>query len=509
MVSQSNMRKASDIARMTLLVWLAAAGQNMASDMTGRLQAAGDQLRLLANEPASRADAYFGAVAPLGFAELADYEADLVSQPPEPGKSRPVAKLLPVAMLLDAALGKASAETLQSIADAQGADGAAIYFEDGPVFLRDIQAALAGVPGSVQAELDGAHFILSRPLVLSSRALLVLLPGEELTMDRATGAFIIAAGGMIIDRATISGSEAENETERKFRPFVLADATTGPVELSGVQVARLGFGNDPRSAGLTITGGARGDERRSFVQDSIFTDTGTLTLVDAAQSTIRRNVFHKSASTALSIASSASVIVDGNAIIEPLKGHGVKLGPNSANVLLSDNIVANSERHGLLVEGDARGSLIFNNLLLLNHASGVAVLSGSCLLLEQNVTLANADDGIMVRNSTNLSFQTNMISANQRAGLSVGGTSGSLRLDDNRFENNKVGLRASANFDLALNNNDWTGQTPRLLDGDAANYTLSLLEAIKSGNTQLTMAGTPLPSTTSQATPACELGGAV
>jgi poly(beta-D-mannuronate) C5 epimerase len=126
------------------------------------------------------------------------------------------------------------------------------------------------------------------------------------------------------------------------------------------------------------------------------------------------------------------------------------------------------------------------------------------LSLEQNVTLANVDDGIMVRDSAALSLQTNIISANGRAGLSVAGDSGSLRVADNRFENNKIGLRASASFELALSNNDWTGQTPRLLDGDVAHYTLPLLAAIKAGETQLTMAGVPLPSTLNAMPQTCE-----
>jgi hypothetical protein len=79
-----------------------------------------------------------------------------------------------------------------------------------------------------------------------------------------------------------------------------------------------------------------------------------------------------------------------------------------------------------------------------------------------------------------------------------------VRLDDNRFENNKIGLRASASFELALSNNDWTGQTPRLLDGDVASYTLPLLAAIKAGETQLTMAGMPLPSTLKAIAQTCE-----
>ncbi len=478
-------------------------GHTTASDLTSRLQSVANEMTALANAPSSTADAYFSAVTTLGFAEQADYQAELVSQAPKAGDVRPVAKLLPVSMLLDAALGKTSAETLEAIADAQGDDPSAIYFEDGPVFLEDIRAAIS-VAASVGSESATGELNLSRPLVLSSRAVLVLQPGEKLTLDRAKGAFIIAAGGLIVDRAIIAGTETPNTTEAKFRPFVLADATVGPVELSGAKIEHLGFGNDPRSAGLSIAGGGADAETRSFVQDTIFSDMGSLTLVDATQSTIRRNVFHKSANTALSIVTSASVIIDGNAIIEPVQGHGVKLGPNVANILLSDNIVARSERHGVLIEGNTRGSLVFNNLLFQNHASGVAVLSGSCLSLEQNVTLANVDDGIMVRDSAALSLQTNIISANGRAGLSVAGDSGSLQLADNRFENNKIGLRASASFELALSNNDWTGQTPRLLDGDVAHYTLPLLAAIKAGETQLTMAGVPLPSTRNAIPQTCE-----
>lgn len=488
------MPRITSIGPIAVLACLAmAVGQPAASDITGPMPGVAAELAALAAQGTGKVEPYFFAVAPLGFAERASYDVELQPRVPARAESLALARLLPFSLVLDVALAKASLQTLDGIADAQGdQDASAIYFEQGPVFLSDIRAALV----QLALPLDGAAapgaLTLLRPLVLSSRATLVLLPGERLVLDRAAGAFLLAAGGMIIDHASIVGSAPPNAHEENFRPFVLANATTGPVEVSGAQFERLGFGSDPRSAGISVTGGSAEPGRRSFVQDSSFSEMGSLSLVDAAQSTIRRNVFSRPFNTALAIATSASIIVDGNAVIGAEPGHGIKLGPNATDILVSDNIIAKSNKHGLLLEGNTTGSVIFNNLLFENQGSGTAVLGGTCLLLEQNLMLANAADGIMVRNSAGLSLETNLIAANRRAGISVGGDSGAVRLADNRFEANKIGLRASSSFDLSLSGNDWLGQTPRLFDGDIAQYTVSMLAGIKSGNGDLSMTGSPM-----------------
>lgn len=505
------MRNAVALMPMTIAVCFAAAmAPAMSDEITTRVPAVQAELASLLAAPAVDPAAIFAAVAPLGFTQRASYDVNLRPQAPARAAGPLSARLLPFAMVLDAALGQASAQTLDGIADAQGAKGpAAIYFEQGPVFLSDIKAALVQLALPTDEAATSSQVTLTRPLVLASRATLVLLPGEELTLDRAAGAFLIAAGGMVVDRASIVGSEPANASELNFRPFVLTDATTGPVELSGAHFERLGFGGDAHSAGLSITGSSVDPDRRSFVQDSTFTEMGTLSLIDAAQSTIRRNIFNHPFNTALAVVSSTGIIVDGNVMIGSNPGHGVKLGPNATNILVSDNIVADNDKHGLLLEGNTTGSVIFNNLLFENAASGVAVLSASCLSLEQNLTLANAADGIMVRNSTGLNLTTNVIAANQRAGVSIVGDNGSVQLKDNRFDGNKVGLRASTSFDLALSDNDWAGQTPRLLDGDIAQYTISLLAGIKSGDTDLTLAGLPLPANLAGSLPTCQPGKAI
>ncbi|MDB5612616.1 MAG: hypothetical protein JWQ22_269 [Devosia sp.] len=505
------MRNAAALVPMTIALCFATAmAPAMSDEITAQVPTVQAELSSLLAAPAIDSAAIFTAVAPLGFAQRASYDVDFEPHVPARAEGPLSARLLPFAMVLDAALGAASTQTLDGIVDAQGDKGAAaIYFEQGPVFISDIKAALAQLDLPIDEAAPANQVTLTRPLVLSSRATLVLLPGEELTLDRAEGAFLIAAGGMVIDRASIVGSEAANTSERNFRPFILTDATTGPIELSSAHFARLGFGGDARSAGLSITGSSVDPDRRSFVQDSTFSEMGTLSLVDAAQSTIRRNIFNKPFNTALAIVSSTAIIVDDNVMVGATPGHGVKLGPNATNILVADNIVADNDKHGLLLEGNTTGSVIFNNLLFENAASGVAVLNGSCLSLEQNLILANAADGIMVRNSAGLNFATNIIAANQRAGVSIVGDNGNVRLKDNRFDGNKVGLRASTSFDLAFSGNDWAGQTPRLLDGDIAQYTVSLLDGIKNGDTELTMAGLPLPVNLTASFPTCKPGEAV
>ncbi|MET3900452.1 poly(beta-D-mannuronate) C5 epimerase [Devosia sp. UYZn731] len=476
-----------------------------AGQLTGLIGDIEVDLERLASAGGGTAKDYLALVAPLGFSEEANYNPELSIHFPEPSASAPIGKLLPLPLVLDAVLDKTSSHALDSINDAQGEHDSAIYFEHGPVFLKDIAAAAAAQSLPATASDTATLLTLKTPLLLSSQAVLVLRAGEQLTLDRASGAFVIAAGGVVLDRAAIIGSEPANPNEKNFRPFVFVSAT-GPVEVAGGTFEGLGFGGDPYTAGLSISGQAADADAHSFVLDSHFTRTGSLSLVDVRHSTISSNVFAQSLGNAIAISNSNSIIVDGNAIVGAADSHGMKIGPSSESILVSDNLVVGSGRHGLLLQGDNAGTTVFNNMLFNNKGSGVAVLEGACISLEQNVALNNAADGIMVRNSSSLSVKANYISGNARAGVSIVGNAGTMAIADNQFDANKVGLRVNASRTLVLSNNNWSGQTPRLLDGDIAQYTLPLLAGIKAGQTSLTMAGLSSPQAKSDSATSCKPG---
>mgnify|MGYP003654748344 CR=1 FL=1 len=211
-----------------------AAAPALGDDLMGRTGAVSAALATLLEQETPTVAPFFSAVQPLGFAERAAYDVDLRPQTMAAAETAPVAKILPFALLLDAALSQASSQTLDGIADAQGEQGpSAIYFEQGPVFLADIRAALVdlGLP-AVGATLS--QLTLGRPLVLSARATLVLLPGEQLTLDRAAGAFLLAAGGMIVDRAASRVWASATTRDRPACPSPVAAPIRSAAPLSRI-----------------------------------------------------------------------------------------------------------------------------------------------------------------------------------------------------------------------------------------------------------------------------------
>lgn len=466
------------LRRLLLAMLPMLSGPALGAGLAERALELSNRLQQIAASGEVSAAALFSAAAPFGFSEMAAYEADFSPSIPPVGATQPVGVMLPLALLLDAAFAGSSVEAMDSLNKAQPDDSsAAIYFEQGPVFLEDLRTALEPIGKATGA---GNSLTVSVPVVLSASAALVLRPGDELVLDRAAGAFVVAAGGLIIDRALVAATEATNGDVDAFRPFVLANAA-GLVEISAATFRGLGYGQDPRMAGLAIAGTNANNDYRAFVQDSRFVNTGSLSLVQATRITVQHNLFDNTLATAIAVVESAGVVVDGNAVLQSASGHGIKVGPGVQDVLVSDNIVVASAKHGILVEDSADSALVFNNLVLDSHASGIAVLDGSCLVIEQNITMGNAADGIMVRRGAGLTLEANYIAENLRAGVSVAASIGVNDLSGNNFIGNRVGLRADAAYELHLEGNDWSGQAPRLLDGDIEQFSVQLLNGITSG----------------------------
>ncbi len=105
--------------------------------------------------------------------------------------------------------------------------------------------------------------------------------------------------------------------------------------------------------------------------------------------------------------------------------------------------------------------------------SGVSVASADCIAVADNLLLQNAQSGLAVRDSAGLDVRTNRMIDNGNAGITVTHQPdyGVIEIASNELDGNRVGIKGSTTARLAFAMNDFTGQAPRLLDGELVQFT--------------------------------------
>ena len=110
----------------------------------------------------------------------------------------------------------------------------------------------AGLTGVLDKTDDG--YVLHVPLAVWNDATLSLQPGETLLIDRASGAFIVAAGTLAGTDAAIRATGAENPRLKDFNPFVVI-ALSGSAQFDRMRFSDLGYGMFAPLTGVTLVEG--------------------------------------------------------------------------------------------------------------------------------------------------------------------------------------------------------------------------------------------------------------
>jgi hypothetical protein len=304
----------------------------------------------------------------------------------------------------------------------------------------------------------------------------------------------MSAGLLVGREGTITGSGAANARSPQFEPFVVM-ALSGAGQFDGTQFADLGFAGHAPMTGVTfVQGGLYAPNQPSFVRNSRFARTGSLTLIGADSVAVENNVFSKSSGPAIVVDGGKTSVITHNLIAATAGGHGIKITAQAADTTIADNVIVGNGANGIYADDGAHGLSLQRNLIAGNAKSGLNLTSVSCVVAAGNALVANDSVGIAVTGSSHVRLEANALQDNDGAGISISRQmhTSEVTLVANRLAGNKTGVTSNIAARLIFDGNDFSGQTPRLLAGELAQYSGRLLEQSATRDAVLTIDGLQL-----------------
>jgi poly(beta-D-mannuronate) C5 epimerase len=374
--------------------------------------------------------------------------------------------------------GRFAPDTQKAIADRSAP---ALFIRGGAMALDELATLAAEQhPGAI--ERRGNTYIAHWPIVIWSDAGLVLSEGQHLELSTAEGAFVLNSGLVSMDRASLSSTSETNAGMPGYRPF-MATAMTGAVQAREATFTNLGYGETGVTSGLSISGAALYPAKmRSSLTDSSFVGLNAVSLQNARDIAIVGNRFRDMAGPAVTLSGVMHSRILGNVITGSTMAQAIDVQNRSSGVEIAGNVILGNRGSGIFVANDTRNVTITSNLLSGNGRGGISVVRSACIDISNNVIVSNAQVGIKIRASDALTLSGNDLIANAGAGISVLDQQKDtlITVADNAFSANKSGLFGGSASEVALDGNDFAGQSPILLDGEFSSYVPQLLRAAAS-----------------------------
>lgn len=446
----------------------AASGSVLAADFQ-RTTALGIELHELQQAARSGESAgdILGAAAPLGI--------DMLSLPEVPFPPLAIGNVTVVAAPIELVLAQLALQTGANfhvaLQQAQ-ATPQVLMVQSGIADLPALKAAAiaAGIPDAI--EETAAGFIAHMPIAVWSEATLNVGKGQSLLLDREKGAFLVAAGTLSGEGGTIAGFGKPNPRLDTYNPFIIT-ALSGQMRFSDMRFADLGMGEFTPLTGVTAVQGGfyhRGDA--PIIRDSRFEHVGSLALVGTVGGGIARNVFVDSTGPAILLAGTKTTSLYNNIAIAGPAAHGIKITAGSSDASLRDNLIAAAGLNGIFIDEGAADITLDNNIVATSKRSGISVASADCISVTANLLISNGHSGLAIKDSAGLDIRDNRLFANGNAGISIADQPdyAAIAISANALDGNQVGIRGSTTALLTLKNNDFSGQAPRLLDGELVQF---------------------------------------
>jgi poly(beta-D-mannuronate) C5 epimerase len=258
---------------------------------------------------------------------------------------------------------------------------------------------------------------------------------------------------------------------------------TGAVQAREARFSNLGYGEPGVTSGLSIIGAALYPAKmRSSFSDSSFVGLNAVSLENARDIAVVGNRFQDMVGPAITMSGVTHSQILGNVMTGTKTAQAIDVQNRASGVEISGNVILNNRGSGIFVANDTRDVVIRSNLLSANGRGGVSVVRSTCINISNNVIVSNAQVGIKIRASDALTLSGNDLIANAGAGISVLDQKKDtlISVADNAFSANKSGLYGGSASEVALNANDFAGQSPILLDGEFASYVPELLRVSSS-----------------------------
>jgi Periplasmic copper-binding protein (NosD) len=361
---------------------------------------------------------------------------------------------------------------------AQGDRRDALIVQSGFTTLRDL-AKTAEDQG-----IDGLRMVngvarLTRPLVVWLGAGLKLEPGDELQMEGASGAFLLGFGQIEMLGASVHAGRTGAAPEA-FRPFVLITGQ-GTIYAERTKFTGLGMvGADPFGGVVVSQRGLFEPEFPPTLSQNTFEDVGVLGFIGVTNGVIAGNLVKSGRGGGISLVGVQHAQVTENVVVGTKGGAGVKVA-NGTDVQLAGNLISGGARNGISIGGNSKGVRISGNAVLTNAETGIASQRATCVLVTGNSIARNGASGLRLNESGVSRVQGNALVLNTNSGLHVGAQrkGGRIEVADNLLAGNRVGLTGVAIGEVVLDQNNLSGQMPRLFDGEFSQYLAAYLTQVQ------------------------------
>jgi parallel beta-helix repeat protein len=366
-----------------------------------------------------------------------------------------------------------------------------LFIRGGPISLRQLaEKARADFPGAL--EMNGRTYTAHWPIIVWSDAALTLDAGDRLNLSTEEGVFMLNNGLLSVSGATIASHGARNSGRADFRPFIVT-AMIGAMQATKARFSDLGFPGADATSGIAIIGAALFPAKlHTYFIDSDFSNVGSLNLLNTRDVLVSGNRFAEPMGPAVGLKGVSHARIVSNIVTGARETQGISLESGTSNVEIANNVVLGNRGIGIFLADGVRSIQVSKNLVAGNGRGGISLVGGTCVDITGNVVVENKQAGIKVRNSDAVMVSTNQLIGNAGAGVSVVEQAATARLtiDGNAFITNRSGVYGGAASAVALYRNDFSGQSPILLDGEFAADVPRLLRTA-AGQTD-TAARTPL-----------------
>ncbi|WP_422049398.1 right-handed parallel beta-helix repeat-containing protein [Shimia sp.] len=318
-----------------------------------------------------------------------------------------------------------------------------------------------------QADLIGVDGF-KVPIAIWADAELVLEPNDHLRLSRSDGAFVANFGRLTVFESQISGSGSANLREPDYRPFV-ATAGTGIAYVKNSHLESLGFGTTAAFSGVSLLSpGLYQPSESSVIQGNTFLNSGPVSVKGARGADVSGNLFLESIGPGMVVRGGEGAQVVGNTFVAPTGGSAIRVTDGASGTYVANNLILASSAQGIEVEGAGAQTQLLGNHIWNSARNGISVSRSDCTYVDGNYIFSAQSRGISLSSSRGSVIKNNRIFRNQSAGIHVTnqpvGTK--TRLMGNQITANRVGLSSASAADLLMQDNDFSEQFPRLLEGD-------------------------------------------
>ncbi|WP_165870424.1 right-handed parallel beta-helix repeat-containing protein [Alteromonas sediminis] len=308
-----------------------------------------------------------------------------------------------------------------------------IFIDGGRITLTALSEQL---PRLVK-RLDSGMFVARLPIIIEADAALLIEPGDTLRLSAERGAFIHSNGKLVVDSARVEGwLESTNSysvysgDEKAFRPFIQSYGGSETF-LINAKFTSLGhdsggsYGISLKSASPKLLTKLSGAERQQtakpptgYIVDSEFNDLyfGFYSF-GAKDVVIVGNRYNNNIIYGIDPHDySVNLLIADNTVVGTQR-HGIIVSRHVNDSFIVHNVSKNNARTGIMVERESRNNVVAFNETYNNQGDGITIYESPNNLVFGNRVYDNADHGIRVRNSTDIKLHHNIVLNNRGAGV--------------------------------------------------------------------------------------------